>query len=528
MTTRAPRPKKEAPIEEVLQAAAFPLDSKGSDTSLYSKTVTDWMINSTGANSHYDLAWFYWNRIPELHYITRYISNALSLACLYVGKVSPDCSDPERVGPRHFSTPIMANWAGGRPGQAELLDRLALHLTVSGDSILIGPREGASLPAPLDQWRIYSTNEVSSKNGQVYLKVPGNRSEIPLPPGALPIRIWRPHPQRWWEADSPVRSSFTVLRELDLLDQHVHASAVSRLSGAGMLLIPEELDLPTDEVESEATDVDQFLRMLTTIMSTAIKNRESAAALVPVMLRGPAEYLQHLRHVEFSTPFDERVPELRLGALRRLALGMDIPPEILLGQGTSTSWSAWQTDESTLRIHLTPLLQLIASSLTVGWLRPTLESLPLTESQRAEIPNLVIGYDLSRLQIHQDLSGDAQALYDRFEIDAEALRRSTGYSANADPTNEELARQILLHLVRNDPGLAPYAINALRDEFGIVKLPEAPEIIQPQEGRPPEGEPPATTEPSSPVPGERSQDKQTSPPPPPPPDGDPNNNEVGP
>lgn len=508
--------------EDILQAAAFPLDSKGNDTSIYSKAVTDTMVNTAA----YDLAWYYWGRIPELHYISRYISNALSLANLYIGKESGIPGQPEAVGTRHSANALLANFAGGKGGQSQLLDRLALHLTVAGDSILVGPQEGKNPPAPYNQWNVYSTSEIYSKNGTIYVRQPGRKPEVQLPAGAMAVRIWRPHPQKWWDADSPVRASFTVLRELDLLDQHVHASAVSRLAGAGLLLIPEELDLPTDETEAEGLEVDQFVKTLTQVMSMAIKNRESAAALVPIMLRGPAEFLAALRHVEFSTPFDERVPELRMGALRRLALGMDIPPEILLGQGTSTSWSAWQTDESTLRVHLTPLLQLITSSLTVGWLRPALETLPMTDAQRAEIPQLVIGYDLSNLKIRQDVSGDAQALNDRFLIDDDATRLAMGYSANSEPNKKELARQILFHLVRNDPGLAPYAIDALRENFGIDMLPPAPEHLLPQAGRPTEGEPPVDSGTGGPLPGDRSQDKQTSPPPAPATDGDPGNNEV--
>lgn len=516
-----PQEEPEEPTQ-VLQAAAFPLESRGSDTSIFSKAVTDEMIN----NSRYDLAWYYWRRIPELHYIARYISNALSMANLYVGKVTNNPGQPEAVGARHPANALLASFAGGKGGQSQLLDRLALHLTVAGDSILVGPREGANPPAPYNQWAVYSTKEIYSRNGQIYVRQPGRSAEVALPSGAMAVRIWRPDPQLWWEADSPVLASFTVLRELDLLDQHIHASAVSRLAGAGLLLVPEELDLPTDETETEGLESDQFIKMLTQVMSLAIKNRESAAALVPVMLRGPAEFLAALRHVEFSTPFDERVPELRTGAIRRLALGMDIPPEVLIGQGTSTSWSAWQTDESTLRVHLTPLLQLITSSLTVGWLHPALQSLPLTDAQRAEIPSLVIGYDLSNLKIRQDVSGDAQALSDRFLIDDDATRLSMGYSANSEPTAEELARQILLHLVRNDPGMSAYAINALRDEFGITKLPEAPEPLA-QVGRPSEGEPPATSETGGPLPGERSQDRQVAPPSVPADPADPDNNSVG-
>jgi hypothetical protein len=38
---------------------------------------------------------------------------------------------------------------------------------------------------------------------------------------------------------------------------------------------------------------------------------------------------------------------LRREAVERLAIGLDMPPEVLLGLGDSNHWSAWQVDEQT-------------------------------------------------------------------------------------------------------------------------------------------------------------------------------------
>jgi hypothetical protein len=193
-----------------------------------------------------------------------------------------------------------------------------------------------------------------------------------------------------------------------------------------------------------------------------------------------------------------------------------------LGSEQSNSWSAWQTDESTLRVHLIPLLQLISSSLTDGWLRPALEALPLSQAQQDEIKDIVIHYDVSNLKIHQDVSGDAQALYDRLEIDSTALRINTGYGADSAPDDKEIARQILLKLVLSgDPQLVPYAIQGLRDNFGVDLLPPPPEVggapaaprVTERVGDPNTGAPVSEKVPGSSVPGKRSQDKQVSPPP---------------
>lgn len=538
-----------------LVAASFILEEKSRDSLLYNSQVIDYITNSIEAGDT-NAAWFYWSRIPELRYVSRYIANALSVTTLYAGKADSSGGPPIHLPDSHPASQLVKDFAGGFTGQKDLLDRLGLHLTVAGDSVLIGPKSGTgTLQAPFDQWRVYSTKEVHSRNGKIFLLFPGNSKEIQIPEGAMAVRIWRPHPKLWWEADSPVKGSFQVLKELDMLNMHIISSAASRLVGAGLLLIPEEFDLPGTDVETEGTEVDQFVALMIEVMGIAKKNPESPAAQIPIMARGPAEVIDKWKHIDFSTKFDSMVPDLRQGAIRRLALGMDVPPEILLGSEQSTSWSAWQTDESTLRVHLIPLLQLIASSLTVGWLRPMLEQLPLTDAQKEELPSIVIHYDVSGLRIHQDISGDAQALYDRFGIDSDNLRMATGYSADAAPDNKELARQILLSLIATgQPQLVPYAITGLRKNFGIDLLPDvaslsgevfprATEKIGP-DGQPiadgpkapaaaaaPPGNQPgvgtapkATTPIKSPVPGDRSQAKQTSPPPAPKPGGDQGNN----
>src|ERR1041385_4978017 len=89
-----------------------------------------------GHSADAELGWYYWSRIPELRYVARYVANSVSMARLFVGKVTDDPFNPEPVGPRHPANDLLGSFAGGLTGQAELLDRLALHLTVPGEAIV--------------------------------------------------------------------------------------------------------------------------------------------------------------------------------------------------------------------------------------------------------------------------------------------------------------------------------------------------------------------------------------------------------
>lgn len=532
-----------------LTAAALPLYPYSPLKSDYNRTL-DYIINARdGADM---VAWGYFKTIPELHYLVSLVANALSMVRLYVGEVdSSDPDNPKPVGPRHPANDLLRNFAGGDQGQSELMMRLATHLVVAGDSIAIGPNPAfptSDLPYPFDEWRVYGTGEVQSRNNIIYVKGPNYRTE-PIPEGTMAVRIWKQNPIEWWKSDSPVKAAFGVLREIELLNAHIHATAISRQKGSGILCIPEELTLPGDEIEVEGEDADPFVRVLTEIMSIAIKNPDSAAALVPIIIRGPGEFLKDLHLVDFHTKFDDMVPQLRDNALRRLALGMDSPPEILLGSEASASWSMWQISEAQLRLHLKPLAHLICSSLTVGWLRPALDYIEMPAATRANSNNLVIWPDFSQLHIRPDVGKDAESLFADHLISEDAFRHILGLGDNEAPSKKELAYQILLELLKS-PQYTPYAVKALSDNYGIP-LPAIEEIATktgiveggqgdattpkatpmappaPAEGAPPappEAKPTIGTAPK--IPGDRSVAKQTAPDKAPPADGDKNNNQA--
>lgn len=518
---------------ESLTAATYQLmpRPRGRSNELELKRKVDIMLNGN-VNQNSDLAWYFYNKIPELRYIARYVANSLSQARLFVGKVTSDPYNPERIkDPNHPAVQLLESFAGGFEGQCDLLDRLGLHLTITGDSILAGPTNIDKPPEePFNKYRIYSQQEIYAVDGQLMYRQPGVSRDVPLPNGTTAVRVWRSHPRLWQMADSPTLSSFTVLREIDLLDQHVHASAVSRLAGAGVWLLPDEITFPADENDTEGEEVDPFIKHIVEVMSIAIKNRDSAAARVPIILRGPQEAINAAKDgwMTFETPFSEAVPDLRNVALRRLALGMDVPPEVLLGMSESTQWSAWQTDESTVRLHTVPLLQLIVNSLTVGWFRSALKKMRNGLSDE-EINRLTIWFDISNLQVRPSVTEEAQALYDRFEIGGDTLRLTTGFTDAEKPNKKELENQVLFHVLRENQELSAWAINAMI-ERGMLDLPEAPdsaalgnldrapgpagaaEVEQIESGRG--------------LPGQRSRDKQKSPPPTPSAEGDDSNNEV--
>lgn len=76
-----------------------------------------------------------------------------------------------------------------------------------------------------------------------------------------------------------------------------------------------------------------------TVAETALKDPESAAATVPILLELPGDAIDKMEHFRFESSFDEMAIKLREEAIRRFALGLEVPAEILLGLGDINHWS---------------------------------------------------------------------------------------------------------------------------------------------------------------------------------------------
>jgi hypothetical protein len=131
-----------------------------------------------------------------------------------------------------------------------------------------------------------------------------------------------------------------------------------------------------------------------------------------------------VRHLTFSTPLDQQAIELRKEAIRRLALGMDMPPEVLTGTGDVNHWGAWQIEDASIKAHTEPLLQIIVQSLTEGYLWPYLED-EMDEEAAREFHFVA---DTSAMRLRPDRSKEAVELFDRAVLSEDALLVENGFA----------------------------------------------------------------------------------------------------
>lgn len=456
-------------------------------------------------------AWSYYDTLGEVWFAHRFVGNAISRVRLHVAwqpnpgqppvLLDPDDPDlsPEMQAVAASSAAELlrldSNPAGGISG---MMRDLATNIALVGEAHLLGETALDEDSLDGEVWRVCSNDELRADDrGWLYVDTPGTEGRRIDPATSTMIRVWRRHP-RWADwPDSPMRAAAGICEELQYLTQAMRGSSLSRLH-AGLLAVPDELTFPaldTDPDYGQGAD-DPFTMALMTAMLAPISDPESAASVVPLMVRGPAEALKELRRLDLSRPIDAVQAAQRDELIGRLATAIDLPPEVLRGMTDANHWTAWQIDEQTFRAHLEPLVLVIVQGLTVGYLRPMLAAQGL--DPRAAL----VWYDESELTGQGNDFEQARVMHDKYVVSDAYLRRRGGAADDDAPDDDELARRIatqsglgvdVVATLLEQTGLLPP--NTLADTVAIVDQPGAAPPSTPPAGGTPPGAPPETTGP---------------------------------
>jgi hypothetical protein len=472
-TRRSPTPTPLPAAEgNALTAAAAPV--KEPRTELIQDT-TAWQAE----------AWGYYDDLGEFRYGVEWVAAMLSRVRLYAARLEPGEDEPVRAT-AGTAVDLMTTLGGGVAAQAQLMSGFGTQLAVPGEGYLVGETVNG-----VERWSVRSTDEVRAARGHFEVRdenAGGNGTRWrPLGADSLVTRVWRPHKRYHYLADSPARAARGKMRELELINRYIISQFLSRLASAGVVMFPEEITFPVREEFADAPD--PFMAEWIEIAAEAIRTPGTAAAVVPIPIKVPAEYVDKIKHVDFTLPLDEKILDKRDSAIKGLATMLNMPAEILLGMGDVNHWGAWQLEEGALKTHIAPEAELICQALTTGYLQPRLQA-----SGVEDWANWVVWYDMSELSLRPDRSDDAIALYDRLEINGAALRRETGFDEADKPTADELKEQGLKVIIKTLPSGAGSALSELTGE--IV-------TIQPVAAAPPGEIPPADGEPE-PTPEDRS------------------------
>jgi hypothetical protein len=356
---------------------------------------------------------------------------------------------------------------GGPQGQSQMLQLLGVDTTVSGEGYIAARNE--------DEWDVLATGKVTqAKNSGVSTANFGDGDpRYIMKKEDLLIRVWTPHPTNPAEADAPTRSNLRTLSQIVGYDDHISAQLTSRLAGAGILFMPSDIQFAAaNESDPEATQADVFMSTLHEAMEAAKTDRTSPAAFVPIVVTMPGEFVDKVQHMQFWSELDRSVIDMRQSAIQRFAIGMDVPPEVLMGNSDSTHWNAWLSEESAIKAHLEPLLGVIAHALTVGYLRPALKGVVADD----ELDDFYVIADTTNIRVRPNKSAESLELHDRGLIKQSAVLRETGFKPEDIMDGDEYRNWLLQRIATGavTPELTAEALRILGADIDTaVVMPES-------------------------------------------------------
>jgi len=424
----------------------------------------------------------------EARYAANYYGHALSRVTLYAADRVPG-GTYERQDPTTPASVTLDELFAGKDGQAQMLSQAGVHLTVAGEFYIVGRKaapdrdtERGVVEANGEVWEVVSVLEVKVNGSKWSIEYADGKPPLELADDDTVIRVWVPHPERRIQADSPFRSLLPVLTEIEWLTRHIFAQCSSRLAGAGLLFVSQGLTFPQPMDESgkaieTATEADALMITLAEGMMTPISDPSSPSALVPTVVTVPAESIgKSAELLHFWSDLDEKALEMRSAAVHRFAVGMDLPPETLEGMSSNpgtgggnsngvSHWGAWQIEESTIKLHIEPMLEVLVNSITVGYLRP------LTEDDS------VVRYDTANLRLRPDRSKESMELWDRGALATVVMLRENGFGEDDMPDDAE-QKQWFLRKVASGSA-TPEQVGAALAMLGVpLPVQEAPEDVR--------------------------------------------------
>lgn len=384
--------------------------------------------------------WDYYDSMGEFGYAVTWRSNMVSRVRLRAAKLETGADEPTIYdeGP---AADVVADLTSDTNSTTEIMATMSTMLDIPGEGWLIGEEVGSK-----NLWQVRSNDEIR-RRGSTYEIIDeasslGNMEWRELAPNHYIVRIWRPHKRYRHLAYSPAKAARTAMRELELVNRHIQAQYLSRLASAGIVLLPDEITFPVREEFQD--EPDPFVREWMETAAEAIRTPGTAAAVVPIPMRVPGEYIDKIKHIDFTLQIDEHIVEKRDNARRNLASMINVPTELLFDAGSLNHWGLWQLEESAIKIHIAPDVEIICAGLTKGYLHPMLRAQGVDGWE-----DWVVWYDASEIIARPDRSANVMKLYDRFEVSGKALRREVGLTEDDAPTDQELETLVLKKLATN-------------------------------------------------------------------------------
>lgn len=421
------------------------------------------LSGASGVERWQNEAWGYYDALGELKYGARFKGRSLSKVRLVPAiQLGPDSNpiplaDLENLREENASIPVvgadtirqcedaMTRLAAGQ-GHGGLLNRWGENGFVVGEGYLVGYRDDTSTTG--ETFIMASTDELRVDDRGRWCLV-GDPDEKPgdwvrLDDNSIMVRIWNRHARYANLADSSVRGVLDVCEQLLLLSNEQLGAGMSRMNN-GIVIFPNTMVKNRRAPEGDATDGeaqrDPVIEDIQNHIITPIGNPRSAAAAAPFIMTGDPDDVDKVKHLKFDRAFDKIADERIDKLIIRMANGVDLPAAILTGLADVNHWTGWLIDDMTFRAHIQPDTIEFCGALTSGYYQPLLLAGGVDP---ALVRQLVIWYDATDLVGDPDEQDRAFKAVEMGLLGDSPARRRLGYGEEERPTEEDIARRVIL------------------------------------------------------------------------------------
>jgi hypothetical protein len=433
-------------------------------------------------------AWTMYDLIGEFRYGCDWIGGMLSKALIHA---TVETVDGVEVIEEGNILEYISQFFGNADGRAEMFRLVGIHMSVTGECYLVGYPDPDPMGDGGDKWEVAASTKAirpSTDQANDWWKV-NDVTLVDVPQDDVTcIRLWRPHPLNPQLSISPALAALTTLRQLHKLSLYVSAQMDSRLASAGILLMPDTMTFPPpptadgkEPAVKSANNAQDLMNLIMESMTAQLMNPGTAESQVPIVITASVEAIQAIQHLTFWSELDEHAMELRKEAIGRLALSMDVPPEVLQGAADSNHWSAWQADESAIKAHAEPLLKIITTAIGREYLRPLIKQDPAYEGDRLSAYS--VAADTSEMRLRPNRSKEALELHALGVLSDEALIRECGFDPTDMPDEAQFAKWLTRKVASGST--TPELVEAALKDLGVnLKVVRPAEDTVGQEGRP--------------------------------------------
>lgn len=305
-----------------------------------------------------EAAWRFYDTIPELHFGVNTTANVIARMDYTVFQRTE--TGLRRVTDPKVLAPVIQTFDGGiaraettsgelvpvqRMGQGPLIRSMALNYMVPGRMFLV---RIAGI------WNVYSVDQLSinpglpnGEGGTVAVETFNGTKTFHAKD--VKIRAYtHPHPKNPALWDSPVRALGTTLDTIHVLTNVIRSAGYSRLFWGSILHVSDKFRTPRlNPAAAVQYGNDYFTYMLNEKMKEVLGNINTVPT--PIIVSGPDS--AEIKSISVYDDLPANAEALMRLMWQRVAVGLDVPAELLTGENMSSHLSRWQVEESIVKLH---------------------------------------------------------------------------------------------------------------------------------------------------------------------------------